>query len=453
MATPPAPTRIDWAPRAAVLLAGITSVVAVLLRQSGVPRYRTVWAEDGQVFGQCAFTDPSPVTCLVQGYDGWLHVVPRLLALAASLMPPALFSYAITLAAALATGAAAMLLARAVVHATRQPAPAMLAGASVALVLPAGLEVGGNVANLHWILFVASATVICCGVIGHRVDRWDAALVLLTAASSPFGLLLFVLLAGASVAAEDGARVGRALALATLAISTVQLAALFGSPRNELPDAVVTLLSPIGWLLDQLYRRGPFGGRGVVPGWFIGTYATLAFAALVVVTARAPEAVVTERGPERSRWARWRGPTALVALGGSCAAAFAASTYLNRHDTPRYDLIPAVGLVTITVLVTSMLGAAVGRVRLAWATGRERPLPMGVTASAIVSVVLVAGFATTFRVASGASNGPSYPAAYRAAAGACTAGAAQARIQISPLPKGSVSSTWHLAIPCTRIRT
>jgi hypothetical protein len=448
-----APARPDWTLRLAVALTSLITVVGVLFRQTGVPRYRTVWAEDGQVFGQCAFTDPSPAGCLIQGYDGWVQLASRSLAWAASLLPPALFSYAVTLAAALATAAAAMLIARAVADATGQSsAPeravaAVIAGASLALVYPAGAEVGGNLANLHWILWLASAAVICCSVLGHRLDRWDASLVLVTAASSPLGLLLVVLLGGATLAAPDASRPSGRLVLATFGIAAVQVAASFVSPRNVLPDLAVTPLSPVGWLLEQLYVRGPFGGRGVVPGWVVGVVATVAFAALVAVVARQRRTDSAEPagGARVACWAPWRGLLALIGLGGASAAAFAASTYLNRHDAARYDLIPQAGLVIVLVLATALLTTSLGRLAVA-----GRSIRLGSLAAGVVSLALVIGFATTFRVRNAASNGPSYPAAYRAAAAACDAGAAQAVVGISPVAKGSTTSTWFLAIPCDR---
>jgi hypothetical protein len=453
--------RLDWTRRlpawfAAVpaSVAGLLVIVAVLFRQAGVPRYRTVWAEDGQVFGQCAFNDPSPASCLVQGYDGWLHVGPRILAWAASLLPPAAYSWAITMAAALATAAAAVLVARAVSDATRpsgawqQAGAAVTAGASLALVYPAGAEVGGNVANMHWILFVASAVIASCAILGHRIDRWDAGFVIVTAASSPLGLLLVLLLGGAMLAAPEHARPGRAPVLAVLAISVVQLATSLVSPRNALPDQVVTLLSPFGWLVDQLYRRGPFGGRGAVPGWAVGVLATAAFGAVVVITARlARQASSDPSTGDRQRAAAWRGPLALLALGSTCAVAFGASTYLNRHDVARYDLIPQVGLVIVLVLAMSMLVPALGRIAIG-----ARRVQVGSLAAIAGWLVLVVGFATTFRLSNAASNGPSYPAAYAAAAAACDTGAAQAVVGISPVAKGTTVSTWHLAIPCARVR-
>jgi hypothetical protein len=68
-----------------------------------------------------------------------------------------------------------------------------------------------------------------------------------------------------------------------------------------------------------------------------------------------------------------------------------------------------------------------------------------------VALVVAVGFASTFRVRTGASRGPSYPAAFREATQACDAGADVAVVPISPLPAGSVTTTWHLRIPCARV--
>jgi hypothetical protein len=228
-------------------------------------------------------------------------------------------------------------------------------------------------------------------------------------------------------------------------LATAQLAMAFVSPRNEIPDLPVTLLSPIAWFVELAFVKGPFGGRGPVPGWLVGVGA----ASLVVVLAwlgrHAGPRIREAGGPWLA--GSWMPSVALLALGGASAALFAASTYLNRHVAPRYEYVPAAAMV-----IALMLGVALAA--RAWSpslTLRARRFGASAIAVALVAVVVAVGFASTFRVRTGASRGPSYPAAFREAAWACDAGASFAVVPISPLPAGSITSTWHLRIPCDRI--
>ena len=56
-----------------------------LLRQTGVPSWQTVWAEDGAVFTQQASLDGA-LAALFRAYAGY-HAVPRLLGAVASAVP------------------------------------------------------------------------------------------------------------------------------------------------------------------------------------------------------------------------------------------------------------------------------------------------------------------------------------------------------------------------------
>jgi hypothetical protein len=74
----------------------------------------------------------------------------------------------------------------------------------------------------------------------------------------------------------------------------------------------------------------------------------------------------------------------------------------------------------------------------------------------LVAVVVLVGFATTFRVRTGASPGPNYPAAFQAAVRACQRGVAFAIVPISPLPPsplptGPTPRSWEIHIPCERV--
>jgi hypothetical protein len=447
MADSPSPPRrriVDLGTRSTLAVALFAAAIAALgavARQQGVPRYRTIWAEDGGLFAQCPMLEPSPLTCVVTPYDGWLHLVPRLLGWAADVAPPSLLSYTLTGLAALALAGCAFLVARAVTGASDSAIAGLVAGISVALVYPAGAEVAGNITNLPWAMFAASAVIVICSMLGRPMDGLDAAFLLLTLASSPFGLLIGALVAMAWLIRRR-VHVRPWLVVVGAAIVGVQLAVSRVSPRNAIPDLPVTLASPIGWLWDLLFVKGPFGGRGLIPGWLVGVATVVVLVLLIWKIYRsAPNGTQSGR-----RLARWSPLLAIGALAATASAVFGASTYLNQHVAARYEYVPAVALVVALPLGVALLARSWTR-SFGVAGRKVRGSSVAVALSAVVVLV---GFATTFRVTTGASPGPSYPAEFREAIRACAGGVGSATVPISPLPTGSITRLWQIQIPCDR---
>jgi hypothetical protein len=426
----------------APLLAAFVAFVGAVARQTGVPRYRTVWAEDGAQFGQCPLLDPNPLTCLVRPYDGWVHIVPRTLGWLAASLPLEWFSYTATALAALVLAGCAFLVARAVAGASGSLVAGAIAGMSLALVLPAGLEVTGNITNLPWILYVASLAVLCCAIVGRPLDRLDVALLVATLASTPFGFLLVGLLG--IIAWLRRTDRGPRLLLATAGvIALIQAGMGYVAPRNAIPETQVTLTWPVGWLNDLLFVRGPFGTGGIVPGPTVGV---LAIAMVIAVAWQGFRSRTRVLGNERSApW--WAGAVALITFGLACAAVFAASSYLNRHTVPRYEYIPAAGAV-----IALMLGAALVLREVRWSLVLGRHSISAQTVGVgVLAIVVGLGFATTFRVMTGASTGPSFPAAFRSATTACAGTAGVVEVPISPRPARNVRTRWVMLIPCARV--
>lgn len=429
------------AARWSILLAGAMAAglafLGAVARQRDIPRYRTVWAEDGALFGQCPLVDPFPPACVAMPYDGWLHLVPRLLGWAAASGPPEWFSYSVTALAGLTAAACAFLVARAVAEATGSRIAGAVAGAALTLVFPAGVEVAGNVTNLSWIMFGAAAAVLACALLGRSLGRLDAALVLLTTASSPFGLLLVGLLAMERPFTTGGRPRSSALLFATSILALVQLGMAFVSPRNQLPDVHVAIFTPVGWFLELAFVRGPFGRAGLVPGPVIGVLAGGVLVALFWLAWH-------ERGGGPRPWGA---PLALFSVSASYAAVFIASTSLNRHVAPRYDFVPAAGMIIVLIcgvaLLASRLAARVslGPVRITGPT----------MTTAAVALIVALGFGSTFQVTTRASRGPSFPGELSRARAACEIGGPVAVVRLSPLPRGDVTTLWEMRIPCARL--
>jgi hypothetical protein len=112
----------------------------------------TFWAEDGHQFVADWLPDPGPAT-LVQGYGGYIHLLPRGITwLVVEFVPVQAWAFVTTAAACVVTGGVAAL----VLVFSRDVIGAWVARVGLALVVVltplAGMEILGNVANLHWYL-------------------------------------------------------------------------------------------------------------------------------------------------------------------------------------------------------------------------------------------------------------------------------------------------------------
>jgi hypothetical protein len=125
-----------------------------MVRQEGNALGDTMWAEDGDIFLTQALQDRSPDE-IVTPYAGYLHAVPRAIAVVVSLVP---LSHAALVDRLLAT-LTVSLLAGYIFFAARTFIPSRVgrgALATLMVLLPsAGLETNGTTTNLHWYFFVA----------------------------------------------------------------------------------------------------------------------------------------------------------------------------------------------------------------------------------------------------------------------------------------------------------
>jgi hypothetical protein len=162
-----------------------------LVRSPGVPAWDTVWQEDGGVFLTEALRAPLLET-VNSAYNGYLHVVPRLLAGAVSAAP-------LDAAALLLSGSSALVVALLSVYvyvATGSSgllrstgARAALAGLMV-LAPVTGYEVTGSVANLHWYLVFAAFWALVARPATRTGAVVGVAVVALSVLSDPLTALL-----------------------------------------------------------------------------------------------------------------------------------------------------------------------------------------------------------------------------------------------------------------------
>lgn len=136
----------------------LCATVLQLVRAPGTPSWDTLWQEDGGIFLTDALHHHL-LDALTRSYNGYLHVVPRLLAGTAVHLPlrDAAWFFAVT-SAVVVSGVSVY-----VFWAARLLVPAVWARALLALLValaPVGAyETGTNINNLHWYLLFACAWV------------------------------------------------------------------------------------------------------------------------------------------------------------------------------------------------------------------------------------------------------------------------------------------------------
>ena len=157
---------------------------ASLMRQEGAAAADSMWAEDGQVFYQQS-VQFGFFQVLVRPYNGYLHVIPRLLMELVRVFPMADAAAATAVIGATATSAMALLVYVASGTLLQSRALRISVAAPLALTWVAQLELGNNILSLHiYLLYVAFW--LCLWNPRHRAALvLAAALLVLTAASDP----------------------------------------------------------------------------------------------------------------------------------------------------------------------------------------------------------------------------------------------------------------------------
>ena len=442
------------------ILAFSFAAAATLFRQMGIPKVRTIWAEDATVFVGCTYTHPSPVACLFEPYNGWIHLVPRLGAELAALPPPADLPLAIASISAVVTGLAAAVVSIAVRNASGSWAAGVLAGSSLAFVWQAGLEVGGNLTNLEWILLAAAIVVIVASWTGHRVGIADLVLVVMAGLATAFAPV-FPALALVGVAL----RRPRALLIVVAGGFAAFVQVVVGLTNRRTPPGHFPIDpgDAVGLFTDQVIDHGAFGFIRTPPGWAIlaGIVVINVIAVIRIVLERRavadaeadairPRAAEEEPGASGTRPARITSDPAmaiLVTLGliGTGLATYTVALVLQRVFNPRYTYVAAVLFCSALALSAALVGRGMtdppGTIArwIRWAARLALPA---------AALLLVSGFARSFLLETRASNGPDVVAEYRAAEPACDGGAASIRLDVSPYSQFH----WTIVIPCDRVR-
>lgn len=456
----PATRPLSGAPAAALLLCLATLVQ--LLRLPGVPAWDTVLAEDGGIFLTDALQRPG-MGVVLQPYEGYLHVVPRLLAAVTAVFP-------LGAAAALLSGGAALvvsLLCLWIWSAGREVLPSRWArGLLVALVvlLPAaGFEAQASINNLHWYLdfacfwvFVAVLRTPGLAVAGALVAAGAALSDPLAGLFVPLAALRAVQALGLRPALPPQ-RVGGpqpwgllAPGVFVVALGVQLLLGVIGRPPEAfVPADPGDLPGTYGLrVAGSLLVGDRFLPRLFAEGGLVFAYACLLLAVVAL-------AVALVRTRSRSRW--------LVALAAAYSVVWltvplllrGTSIYLDRDDPTllgsRYMINP------VLFLALALLVGVADRVSR---PGGAPALRAAVTAW--FAVVLAASFA----MPSVRQDGPSWQGELTAAAQRCTstggdtgtssdnlwgtaAGAGQAVVPVAP---NAPRPPWNVVVDCADLR-
>lgn len=336
----------------AVALTGtVTLAVLVAVRASKINILTTMWAEDGRIFLTDALRDGAGPT-LLRGYNGYAHLGARIAAGITAALPAEWGAASLAVLSTLGVGALAVFSARAASsHITAAPARWVYALAIV-LLPAAGIEVLGNIANLHWFLLVAAFWAVVWRPAATRHVALACGVVALAMLSDPLAVFLTPLVAWRVVTVT--ARRDRAVAVAFGLAAVVQGAVVLNTDSSGITPS---FKAAIGLLEKRLLVGSVLGVDTTVDfvdAWGMGGVHIVA----VLLVAAAGAA-----------WWRWGGDSrALLLLGGvSAVGLFLVSVGLRGSGEDagvisgivaggsRYTVAPALILAGLALVVLQRL--------------------------------------------------------------------------------------------------
>ena len=374
-----------------------------------------MWAEDGRIF-LAERDELGPWRSILHPYEGYLHVVPRLLSDAAGVVASwEHYAVAVTALSCLTVGAVAALVflcTREVIGSTA----VRVALAATTVLVPAGpVETTGNLANVHWYLLWLTAWLVLA-----RPRRRRHAVILgvvaLLAGLSEIQTVLFLPLALLRWRDRCTWPITAGLAVGCAA----QIIASVCSPRagSELPHPSV-LDHVKGFLIHvvaSIWDPSADGSRSVLSqGWWLVLLAAVPFVGAVVVLAARALLLLRRRPFDRE-------VLTLAAVVGGATVPFAAALIVNRESIIRFDsytlsqlagapplrhgVVPSMFLIAAVLVVVDLLG---------FGTSRRRSLLAGVLLVGVMGLQVVHVLPhDTLR-----SGGPRWAPGVRAALDAC----------------------------------
>lgn len=410
------------------MLVMVVAFAGPVLRQTGASALETIWAEDGRVFLQSALLD-GLVAAVSSLYAGYLHLVPRVVAEVAALLPLGQASEVITLAA---NGVAA-LCALAVFVATRpqlrSPGVRALLAVSLVLVPTAGVEVLNNIANVQWYLLVASFWLLLWRPPSTSGTVGESVLLVATALSAPLSVLLVPLALGRLAATPRGrAAVPVWLFGFALVLQLVAASSSLSQPGSFRAAPVAMLLAYAQRVSAVAFLGQRIGGAlWVRTGWLWPLVTTAVLVAVLILG--------TSVGAQRTRGL-------LLATAAYSLGFFFATTVLRGNaegllwpenaahaNGGRYTVVPL-------LLIYGMVAAFLDGLPLRGRQGLWRALQVMLLVLAAIAVL------ADFRLPNGRSGGPLWEEALAGARPACPTDR-NGTVPVAITPPG-----WTVEVPC-----
>jgi hypothetical protein len=375
-----------WAVRVLQVAAVAAGALLMLGRIGGKPVWDSVYAEDYTIFLPGALAHPWH---LLQGYTGYLQLVPRLIAQLVALLPIRDAGAGFAVISALVTAACGLFTYHASAGHLGSRWLRALLGLSVVLLPVAQLEIADNGANTPYYLLAALFWAALWRP-RSRAGWWAAALVGCAAASSnPLALVFAPLLAARAVVLprrlrEHGVTAGWAAgsALQLLVMLTSHQSRTTAAPGNAVAYyAHEVILPALGWHLSWGLRTA-FGVPGAT--LIVGAFLTVVLGAAVATQTRQCRVFVLTAVA-----------TGLVytAVAATQSVVAGQQVTLARETGARYSAVP------ILLLDAAMIVAADACAR------RWRPSPRAVAAMTALVAVLAAGWITDYRYPVARLNG------------------------------------------------
>ncbi len=386
----------------------------------------TIWAEDGRVFLWDVFFSPAWST-LLRTYDGYVHLVPRLVAEAVVLtVPPAGYALAVSAVSCVLVGCTAGLVY--VCASTLTGSRWIRLGfASITVLVPSvALEVLGNLANLHWF-----ALWLMPWLLFHRPASRLASIgfgaVALACSLTEIQTAFFLPLA----LWRWRERSGWAVRVALLFGVTFQLLGAADRPERTPP------LPPVGDFIAGFLVNAvmtPWWGSAHTITWSVRVLGWGA-AAMCLIPSVAAFVLVLRRGDRVQR-------LAAVVFPLASGVVWCAALYFSRPEADwsrpdaesvrelpvlRYAVVPSMYLMAGIVLACTVL--------------RWRPLSRAITAALAVPLALVV--VTSFVPVTVRSAGPTWPPESTRGREQCLEDDSAAYVDVPITPHG-----WTSRVPC-----
>lgn len=416
--------------------AGVLLTVIAWLRLDALTR-GTIWAEDGLNFLSGALRGDSIFT----PYEGYTHVVPRILADLTVLLVP-VPDYAIAMTALTVGVAAGIALLVFGVTAHLQISRGARAGLALITVLAPALisEVSGNAANLHWLFLWLAPWLLLA-----RPSTWVRAgllgLVAFLAATTEIQMVVFLPLLLVDIrdrrrwpiaaGAVLGAAVQAAAFLSSSRISPTDHPSVLSAARGyAFQVAGGAWLTPISPLTEKIFEHG----------WWLA-YALLApfviaAVALLVTTSRLRVLVIALAAGSVACWSAGY----LLNVGSWGNFVGQDPDRIRLIGTLRHSVVPSMYLLAIAVLGADRLLASSG-------AGRATPVWRALGGVLALTLIVTTALSADGRGDSQRSAGPSWRDGVAAARVECR----QTDVSEIAIQNAPVLPRWVLTVSCERL--